>query len=548
MYIYERLHSHMQSIVVYLGILVFLPSAVYAQLNWTFIYDDVVDQAGYMIYSPSDDIYVGGITTDGSEADMVVLCMNTSGDTNWVYKYDSTSGSSDMLHALCYGGDNNIYIGGGAGSPASERKFTVISLSDSGSENWVYRYEGTSGYRNCAYAICYGNDGNIYAAGVLDDSGTDDDFVVISLQPTGDTNWVHICEGSEPLNENANAIIFGSDSNLYAAGRIEYKATVVSLTMSGDTNWIYSHNSVSQLHEIVQAPNGVLYAAGYCNDNGQSADLLVVSLTTSGDTNWTYVYDGNGPVPYNDDRAHDIICGPEGVIYAIGRSTQPNGYEDAIIIALDSLGSEKWISEYNGPANDFDDADEAIYGNDGYIYVVGTCTGPGLNELDFLIMRIDTLGATDWVYLYDGPSSNDDIGRAIAFGADDNTYATGYSNNGMDYDIIVISLGPLGYIDESGDRKTMINEGSLHMHPTLFSDATHIIIKYSNPDEPIALTVYDITGKPVKKLLPFTAISNNLNIAWDGTDDHGKALPAGVYFCRLSTGDRNITKKIIKLR
>jgi len=37
-------------------------------------------------------------------------------------------------------------------------------------------------------------------------------------------------------------------------------------------------------------------------------------------------------------------------------------------------------------------------------------------------------------------------------------------------------------------------------------------------------------------------------ISWQGDDDSGKKLPAGVYFCQLKADELNITKKIVKLR
>ncbi len=37
-------------------------------------------------------------------------------------------------------------------------------------------------------------------------------------------------------------------------------------------------------------------------------------------------------------------------------------------------------------------------------------------------------------------------------------------------------------------------------------------------------------------------------VAWNGNDIEGKHVPAGIYFCRLSTDDHTVTKKIIKLR
>jgi flagellar hook assembly protein FlgD len=37
-------------------------------------------------------------------------------------------------------------------------------------------------------------------------------------------------------------------------------------------------------------------------------------------------------------------------------------------------------------------------------------------------------------------------------------------------------------------------------------------------------------------------------IAWNGTDDGGRAVPSGAYFCELSSGDWSATQKVLLIR
>jgi hypothetical protein len=39
-----------------------------------------------------------------------------------------------------------------------------------------------------------------------------------------------------------------------------------------------------------------------------------------------------------------------------------------------------------------------------------------------------------------------------------------------------------------------------------------------------------------------------LLLAWDGRDDGGRAVPAGVYYVRLLAADRAFTRKVTYLR
>lgn len=82
--------------------------------------------------------------------------------------------------------------------------------------------------------------------------------------------------------------------------------------------------------------------------------------------------------------------------------------------------------------------------------------------------------------------------------------------------------------------------------------ARSITIRYSITDyqyvsDNALLKIYDVTGKLVKQF-DNTVISMADQITWNGDDDHGCHLPAGVYFCRLGGSDFCYTEKIVKLK
>jgi photosystem II stability/assembly factor-like uncharacterized protein len=73
------------------------------------------------------------------------------------------------------------------------------------------------------------------------------------------------------------------------------------------------------------------------------------------------------------------------------------------------------------------------------------------------------------------------------------------------------------------------------------------LISYELPMETDAmLKVYDITGALRREIqLPKTRTGS---ILWDGTDNHGRFLATGVYFCRLEAGGTHFTEKVIFFR
>lgn len=61
----------------------------------------------------------------------------------------------------------------------------------------------------------------------------------------------------------------------------------------------------------------------------------------------------------------------------------------------------------------------------------------------------------------------------------------------------------------------------------------------------VILAIYDVAGRQVRLLAREQLASGVYTREWDGRDARGHTLPAGVYFVRLSVGDRTLTEKIV---
>lgn len=65
---------------------------------------------------------------------------------------------------------------------------------------------------------------------------------------------------------------------------------------------------------------------------------------------------------------------------------------------------------------------------------------------------------------------------------------------------------------------------------------------------PISLKIYDPSGRLIKTLVSGTQEAGEHIILWDGSDDRGRALSTGVYFCKLNTGREQKLQKIVLMR
>jgi hypothetical protein len=217
------------------------------------------------------------------------MSLSAAGDTNWTYCYDGGQ-SYDAAFSLVYGLDNNVYAAGYSTGGSGDWYFTVISLGCIGSENWTYTYSGDLYEWNGARAITYGADSNIYVAGRCSWASSGNDFVVLSLNAAGDTNWTYRLQGSMDFDDDAEAIVYGSDGNIYAAGTIVDAMSardfaVVSLDENGTENWVYTYTAAptywwDEAYAITYGLDDKVYAAGYSIDSTSISlwDFTVISL------------------------------------------------------------------------------------------------------------------------------------------------------------------------------------------------------------------------------------------------------------------------------
>ncbi len=62
------------------------------------------------------------------------------------------------------------------------------------------------------------------------------------------------------------------------------------------------------------------------------------------------------------------------------------------------------------------------------------------------------------------------------------------------------------------------------------------------------VTVHDVVGRRVREISDETIPPGTTTLRWDGRDDAGRSVPAGVYFWRVTDGSRTLTQRSVRLR
>ena len=87
----------------------------------------------------------------------------------------------------------------------------------------------------------------------------------------------------------------------------------------------------------------------------------------------------------------------------------------------------------------------------------------------------------------------------------------------------------------------------MSISPNPFRDLAVISYNLGKASE-IELSIYNLKGQKVRTLFQGTLPKGEQAMAWDGCDQDGKHVASGVYFCRLSTQDTTLTRKMLVLR
>jgi len=84
-------------------------------------------------------------------------------------------------------------------------------------------------------------------------------------------------------------------------------------------------------------------------------------------------------------------------------------------------------------------------------------------------------------------------------------------------------------------------------YPNPFNPTT--TISYDLPEQAqVTLDIFDIMGKQIKTLVNQSQDAGNKIAVWNGTDNLGRSVSAGVYLYRIKAGEFSQTRKMLLLK
>jgi hypothetical protein len=100
-----------------------------------------------------------------------------------------------------------------------------------------------------------------------------------------------------------------------------------------------------------------------------------------------------------------------------------------------------------------------------------------------------------------------------------------------------------------GGNPPIVPQQEIHItnHPNPFKSDTRIDFSITNPGK-VTIDIYNIKGQKVKQLLNDDFTADLHSVFWNSTNYNNHAVASGVYFARISSGGKSISRKLVLLK
>jgi hypothetical protein len=400
-------------------------------------------------------------------------------DTAWVRRYSGPGQSHDVAHGLCIDREGNLFVTGstvtvkytsngdqlwvgqfGGNDLAIDESDNVYVTGSGGTTRydasgnllWTRPWSSSTAKKPVDYwmpqaiALALDNSGNICVTGMFH-TGSSLECVTIKYYPDGDTAWVTQTNAGNQVNGGFDIAVDASE-NLYVTGVTGHTNGYDRLTIkyypNGDTAWVRTY--------IPDIGPGTPYAMwGVAVTVDDSGNVYTTGLGV------TLKYDASGNLQWADKlNGYDIALNSSGTIYLTGMSDSL----DYLTAKCYPNGDTAWTKIYDGPGNDWDQANSIALDSLGNVYVTGGSTG-STTGYDYATMKYDPSGNRLWLVRFDGPAHNEDFATDIAIDAQGNVYVTGSSLDITgDENYVTIKYLPSPFLrgDVNGDAKLTVTD------------------------------------------------------------------------------------------
>jgi len=259
------------------------------------------------------------------------------------------------------------------------------------------------------------SDGGYIAIGHGIESSDDDDMLIVKVNDRGHYQWVKDF-GTSGESGTGYCIAEMSDGFIAGGGIFDPDSQrtqrfLVKLDLSGNIIWekFYGSPGVGGIRGIDITNDGNIVTTGYMNtpdidefrtfvfivDDGDS-DGFIMKLDADGNMLWEKEIDAPQGTKVREIEGGFAVCS------CVWNWSQSAGdHQDFCLIKTDTLGNTVWRKTYGGEMGDhLYDFDMT---HDGGYILAGHTVSYGVENWDYLLMKVDSAGNEEWHQIFGQP-------------------------------------------------------------------------------------------------------------------------------------------------
>jgi hypothetical protein len=213
----------------------------------------------------------------------------------------------------------------------------------------------------------------------------------IYFEKTFGTALQDISRSVKQLNSGSIFILGNSTSGNLGNGDI----SLTKLDKYGNWEWTeyYGTSNIENGFYLNKTSDGNFVFTAESETSSNDLDILIYKVDTSGNVLWNRTYAS----PVNESPKYIEQTNDGGVILA-GYQNDTFGYNNSLVLKLDSNGIYQWHKSIGGNQNDYADM---IHQLDNNKYVLtGDTKSFGAGGYDVVLYELDSIGNINWAYPY----------------------------------------------------------------------------------------------------------------------------------------------------
>lgn len=341
-------------------------------------------------------------------------------NSQWISNISGKSNSDTYIEnargmAITVDNEEYSYVAGYISGISSGKDIAVIKYSPLGDTVWMKTFNGTENSDDEASAIVLGSDGSIYVTGFVSNNFTGKDIILLKYKSSGDLEWSinYFYNGSYADDRGLDMKIDISD-NIFLTGYVTDNSGNVLIaaqkySSGGALIWNtidLSFSGTNHGKRIETDNSGNAYVTGFVNQGG-SSDIILVKYNTEGNIVFRQTAGGSG-----EDKAWGIAVDDDSFIYITGYTTNSESNTDCFTAKYNVFGEMLWSRTFNGNGNAEDKAWGIAVDDDNAVYITGNAADIQ-NNSNFIVVKYSSTGSTIWEAEYDGSGSGNDKANVI---------------------------------------------------------------------------------------------------------------------------------------